>query len=83
MDYKNKLKSLLIISIKKGLTIQINSKCELISIYGFDENNEFTFNYNSYYTGDLSDTNIANTLPIDELIEEVKNYNPPKNENRI
>lgn len=76
MDYKNKLKSLLLMCIKKGLTMHINPKCETISVYGFDENNEFTFNYDSYYTGSLSDISHEYTVPMDKLIEKVKNYKP-------
>ena len=76
MDYENKLKRLLLMCIKKGLTMHINTKCETILVYGFDENNESTFNYVSYYTGKLSYINHENTVLIDDLIEKVKKYKP-------
>lgn len=76
MDYKNKLKSLLLMCLKKELTIHVTPKHETISIYGIDKNNEFTFNYDCYFKGSLIDVKHDNTLPLDELIEKVKNYKP-------
>lgn len=76
MDYKNKLKSLLLMCIKKELTMNINTKSESVSIYGINDKNEFQFNYHSYYTGELDGLNYGNTITLDKLIEKAKNYKP-------
>lgn len=74
IQVKAKMKKLLDMCLEKEIQININPKCEVVSCYKIDINNEFIFNYDCYYFGDLSELKHDSTMPLDELILKVKSY---------
>ncbi|WP_374440458.1 hypothetical protein [Epilithonimonas sp.] len=71
---KTKVKKLLDMCLEKELQFNINPSAQSISIYNINREGEFTFNYDSYYFGDLCHLNHGNTITLDELIKNVKAY---------
>lgn len=75
MNYKIKrqLTQIMEICIRKGLTFQVFPNVENVSIYNY----EHAFNLNSYYDGKLSGKTLSGgTIPLAELLQKVKEYQP-------
>lgn len=70
---KVKLKKLLDDCLEKQLSFNINPTIKNISIFKIFEG-EFIFNFDCFYFGDLSETKGYQTIPLDELMQKVKDY---------
>lgn len=71
---KTKVKKLLDMCLEKELQFNVNPEDKNLCIYHIDRQGEFTFNYDCYYFGNLSDLSNGNTIPLDDLITKVKAY---------
>lgn len=74
IQVKSKMKKLLDDCLEKELTFNVNSEVQNVSIYKINRMGEFTFNYDSYYFGDLEHISHDQTIHLDELIKKVKSY---------